>query len=179
MDGLTVLFAFQGERKLTDAIWKKMRGDGCMDRSLSAGSLTGIFLCLFFHSPGCSKHSRVFLLACVSSQSRRQWAGWFQASGPHSPPRCNNTGRHGIQGTGLVGQMKNPFPERAAATWSITWCLQVQMYYATWTLYYYQISSFLSYISGQLYCINPVFINSWLCISTRDCVYPDLNLRIL
>ncbi|XP_023182731.1 endothelial PAS domain-containing protein 1-like [Xiphophorus maculatus] len=29
-----------GERKLTDAIWKKMRGDGCMDRSLSAGSLT-------------------------------------------------------------------------------------------------------------------------------------------
>uniref|UniRef100_A0A3B5M622 Endothelial PAS domain protein 1b n=1 Tax=Xiphophorus couchianus TaxID=32473 RepID=A0A3B5M622_9TELE len=58
-----------GERKLTDAIWKKMRGDGCMDRSLSAGSLTGIFLCLFFHSPGCSKHSRVFLLSCVSSQS--------------------------------------------------------------------------------------------------------------
>uniref|UniRef100_A0A3P9NHK2 Endothelial PAS domain protein 1b n=1 Tax=Poecilia reticulata TaxID=8081 RepID=A0A3P9NHK2_POERE len=37
--------------KLTDAIWKKMRGDGCMDRSLSVGSLTGIFLCLFFHSP--------------------------------------------------------------------------------------------------------------------------------
>ncbi|XP_017164379.1 endothelial PAS domain-containing protein 1-like [Poecilia reticulata] len=29
-----------GERKLTDAIWKKMRGDGCMDRSLSVGSLT-------------------------------------------------------------------------------------------------------------------------------------------
>uniref|UniRef100_A0A3P9NIC8 Endothelial PAS domain protein 1b n=1 Tax=Poecilia reticulata TaxID=8081 RepID=A0A3P9NIC8_POERE len=28
--------------KLTDAIWKKMRGDGCMDRSLSVGSLTGI-----------------------------------------------------------------------------------------------------------------------------------------
>uniref|UniRef100_A0A3B5M615 Uncharacterized protein n=1 Tax=Xiphophorus couchianus TaxID=32473 RepID=A0A3B5M615_9TELE len=68
MDGLTVLFAFQGERKLTDAIWKKMRGDGCMDRSLSAGSLTGIFLCLFFHSPGCSKHSRVFLLSCIASR---------------------------------------------------------------------------------------------------------------
>ncbi|MED6231873.1 hypothetical protein ATANTOWER_012100 [Ataeniobius toweri] len=29
-----------GERKLTDIIWKKMRGDGYMDRSLSAGSLT-------------------------------------------------------------------------------------------------------------------------------------------
>ncbi|KAM4730221.1 endothelial PAS domain-containing protein 1b [Anableps anableps] len=29
-----------GERKLADVIWKKMRGDGCMDRSLSAGSLT-------------------------------------------------------------------------------------------------------------------------------------------
>ncbi|NP_001296843.1 endothelial PAS domain-containing protein 1b [Fundulus heteroclitus] len=29
-----------GERKLTDVVWKKMRGDGCMDRSLSAGSLT-------------------------------------------------------------------------------------------------------------------------------------------
>ncbi|XP_013883256.1 endothelial PAS domain-containing protein 1 isoform X2 [Austrofundulus limnaeus] len=30
----------EGERKPTEIIWKKMRGDGCMDRSLSTGSLT-------------------------------------------------------------------------------------------------------------------------------------------
>lgn len=29
-----------GERKVTDVIWKRMRGDGCMDCSLSTGSLT-------------------------------------------------------------------------------------------------------------------------------------------
>ncbi|XP_038159058.1 endothelial PAS domain-containing protein 1b [Cyprinodon tularosa] len=29
-----------GDKKVTNIVWKKMRGDGCMDRSLSAGSLT-------------------------------------------------------------------------------------------------------------------------------------------
>uniref|UniRef100_A0A3B4X6V2 Endothelial PAS domain protein 1b n=1 Tax=Seriola lalandi dorsalis TaxID=1841481 RepID=A0A3B4X6V2_SERLL len=37
------LTVFQGESKASEFTWKKMRGDGCvaMDRSLSAGSLTG------------------------------------------------------------------------------------------------------------------------------------------
>uniref|UniRef100_A0A3B5MC97 Uncharacterized protein n=1 Tax=Xiphophorus couchianus TaxID=32473 RepID=A0A3B5MC97_9TELE len=58
--------------KLTDAIWKKMRGDGCMDRSLSAGSLTGIFLCLFFHSPGIASRLLVpsFEPSCLPQLTR-------------------------------------------------------------------------------------------------------------
>ncbi|MEQ2205708.1 hypothetical protein XENOCAPTIV_010529 [Xenoophorus captivus] len=64
----------EGERKLTDIIWKKMRGDGCMDRSLSAGSLTGT--------------------------RRDLWGGRFQATDPCFPAHYNNTGHLKIRSCG-------------------------------------------------------------------------------
>ncbi|XP_037829359.1 endothelial PAS domain-containing protein 1b [Kryptolebias marmoratus] len=40
----------EGERKSTEIIWKKVRGDGCMDRSLSTGSLTDSGMSRIMHS---------------------------------------------------------------------------------------------------------------------------------
>lgn len=115
----------QGDKKLTNIVWKKMRGDGCMDRSLSAGSLTGILLLLFFFLAGLSLCAPVNMQ--LSFQSQGWWGAWCRETDPSFPALYTNTGRLSILGMGSGAPMTNLFPERAAASQIITCVLLTRL----------------------------------------------------
>ncbi|XP_043992501.1 endothelial PAS domain-containing protein 1b [Gambusia affinis] len=94
-----------GERKLTDAIWKKMRGDGCMDRSLSTGSLT--------ESATMGRMIPGLGSMCPASLQQHRTSRYPGAgiSGPNEKPfsrkSCSNT-EYNVMSSGMASRLLGP-----------------------------------------------------------------------